>query len=143
MERADIVLGVLAAGEGTAHTPVQVQKLFFLIDKRLGKRISGPFFAFKPYFYGPFDRQVYVELEDLAKKGLVEVCFDGARRTYRLTEAGQQKGRGILATLPEEIASFIENLSSTLRQMSFGELVSAIYRAYPEMRANSVFQASE
>jgi len=143
MKRADLVLAVLAAGEGAPHTPVQVQKLFFLVDRRLGKRISGPYFNFQPYFYGPFDREVYVELENLAEKGLVEIHSEGARRNYTLTRQGQEEGGKLLSSLDSVISSFIRNLSSAVREMSFGELVSAIYRTYPEMKKNSVFQASE
>lgn len=143
MERADLVLAVLAAGEGAPHTPVQVQKLFFLVDRRLGKRISGPHFDFQPYFYGPFDRQVYAELERLAEKGLIEIRSEGSKRSYELTGQGQEKGRELLSSLDSAISSFIRNLSSAVREMSFGELVSAVYRAYPEMKKNSVFQASE
>jgi len=143
MERADLVLAVLAAGEGAHHTPVQVQKLFFLVDRRLGKKVSGPHFNFQPYFYGPFDRAVYVELENLAEKGLVEIHSEGAKRNYTLTAQGQEKGRKLLSNLDSAISSFIINLSSTVRQMSFGELVSAIYRGYPEMKKNSVFQVPE
>lgn len=143
MERRDLVLAVLAAAEGAIHTPVQVQKLFFLIDKRLGKRIGGPYFDFRPYFYGPFDSQVYVVLEELARSGLVEVLSNGPKRSYKLTREGQERGDKLLSTLNPADSSYIRKLSSTVRQMRFGQLVSAIYRAYPEMRKNSVFQEPE
>jgi uncharacterized protein YwgA len=143
MERGDLVLMVLAAGEGAPHTPVQVQKLLFLVDRRLGPRISGPYFDFKPYFYGPFDREVYVELETLAGRRLLEICSEGTRRSYRLTSDGQQKGDRLLSELAPEMAPYLRSLSSAVRRLRFGELVSAIYRAYPEMRVNSVFQSSE
>jgi len=142
MKRKDFVLAVLAVGTGASHTPVQVQKLFFLIDKKLGERVSGPHFDFKPYFYGPFDPKVYQELENLAGKELVEIYHEGTTRNYKLTGKGQEKGEKVLAELDPKVVSFVRKLSSTVRRMGFTELVSAIYRAYPEMRGNSVFQTS-
>lgn len=143
MKRKDLVLGGLAVGEGASHSPVQVQKLFFLIDRKLGKRVEGPHFSFKPYFYGPFDPDVYKELEKLADMGLVEICHEGSSRNYRLTPKGQEKGAASLDTLEPPVVDFIRKLSSAVRGMRFAELVSAIYRAYPEMRENSVFQTSQ
>ena len=143
MERSELVLGALAAGDCADHTPVQVQKLLFLVDKRLAPALGGPHFDFQPYFYGPFDRQVYLELEKLAQQGLVEISWTGTRKAYKLTRQGQERGEEVLATLPEKVRRFLRELSAILRGMSFGELVSAIYRAYPEMKGNSVFQTIE
>lgn len=143
MERSDLVLGVMAAGDGASHSPVQVQKLFFLLDRRVGKALGGPFFEFQPYFYGPFDRLVYSELEALALEGHLEIKAETSRKSYRLTASGQRKGEKVLAQLEPNVVSFIKKLSSAVRQMSFAELVSAVYRAYPEMKENSVFQVTE
>ena len=143
MERSDLVLAVLAAGDGAAHTPVQVQKLLFLVDRRVASGLAGPFFDFQPYFYGPFDRQVYGVLEDLARQGKVEICLEGPLRAYRLTRAGQDAGIALLKTMDAKVAAYIRSLSAIVRKMTFGELVSAVYRAYPEMKENSVFQTAE
>ena len=66
MERKSLMVAALAAGgENASFTPVQVQKLFFLIDREASHFVDGPHFSFKPYDYGPFDREVYAELERL------------------------------------------------------------------------------
>lgn len=46
----------------------------------------------------------------------------------------------ILRQLPPKAQTYIERVSTFVRGLSFTQLVSAIYKAYPEMRANSVFQ---
>ena len=50
----------------------QVQKLFFLLDMNIAKQTAGPHFTFEPYDYGPFDKQVYLELKKMRDDRLVE-----------------------------------------------------------------------
>ena len=142
MDRCDYVLAVLAAADGASHEPVQVQKLFFLLDKKIPRLVGGPHFKFEPYDYGPFDSRVYHELDALARSELVEVSTAGYsnRRTYRTTPAGLVRGAELLGTLPDNAVAYIRKLSAWVRSLSFASLVSAVYQAYPDMRVNSVFQ---
>lgn len=141
MDRKEFVLAVLASGGcGVRYTPVQVQKLFFLIDKEIPDLIGGCQFHFEPYNYGPFDKAVYDELETLEDKGYVEAAFEQTWRNYRLTPEGQEKGDKILDSLSPEAKNYIERASEFVRRLSFKQLVLAIYKAFPEMRENSVFQ---
>ncbi len=141
MKPNDLVLAAIAAGDGAIYTPVQIQKLLFLIDKRIPKAVGGPHFNFEPYHYGPFDRAVFDVLDQLEAKGLVEIERQSDRRwkTYRLTQAGKRQGGAMLNSLKQSIQDYIARLSSYVRSMSFAQLVSAIYYAYPDMKANSVF----
>jgi uncharacterized protein YwgA len=139
MNRSEIVLAALAASDGALHTPVQVQKLFFLIDKKVAEYIGGPFFNFHPDDYGPFDKMVYVELEQLTEQGSVEIIHNGMRR-FRLTIQGQQHGDTLLSSIGEPVADYLRSLSRWVRSVSFADLVSAIYKEYPDMRANSIFR---
>ena len=45
MTRSEILLaGLAAGGENATYTPVQVQKLFFLLDREASVALGGPFF---------------------------------------------------------------------------------------------------
>ena len=142
LKQTDIILAALAASKGAAHSPVQTQKLLFLLDKRLADELSGPHFNFIPHHYGPFDRTIYDLFDQLARQGMVEISRNPALRwrNYRLTPEGQALGEQILAQLQPQVAQYIRELSAFVRKLSFAELVSAIYAAYPEMKVNSVFQ---
>ncbi len=144
MDRGELVLGALAAaGENAVFAPVQVQKLFFLLDENLADLIGGRQFAFEPYDYGPFDKAVYHELEALEHRGLVDVSRAGAsagRRRYSLTPRGEEEGRRALAELPEPASDYMTDLAAWVRGLSFAQLVGSIYKAYPHMRENSIFQ---
>ena len=141
MKRQELMLAALSTAGQRCFSPVQVQKLFFLIDRRLAKGTGGPHFDFQPYDYGPFDQIVYQELDVLHSTGYVDVS-DGSPwdpRQYSLTDSGLQKGKEILAKLESPTQSGISRLADFVRSVSFGQLVSAIYREYPETKVNSVF----
>jgi uncharacterized protein len=141
VDRKDLVLAALSPAERGGFSPVQVQKLFFLVDRKLAGETSGPHFRFRPYDYGPFDHHVYMVLEELETDGLVEVTnrWRRAERRYHLTEKGLERGATALACLEGGPRDLIGRLVEFVRTASFHELVSAVYKAYPEMKANSVF----
>jgi len=120
---------------------VHVQKLFFLIDKRLAKESGVEYFNFQAYDYGPYDKEVYGVLNSLWYEGYIEIDHSNGstRRIYRLTDKGQERGADLYRTLKTEVQTSIKTLVDFVRSLSFAQLVSAIYRAYPEMKANSVF----
>lgn len=140
VNRRDFVMAVLSTSHGREWTPVQVQKIFFLLDKKIGDRNGGPLWNFSAYDYGPFDAAVYDEIENLERSGdgVVNRPPLGGMRTFALTQTGQGKGESLLRTLP--FASYIEALSNWVRNLSFDQLVSAVYKEFPEMRQNSIFR---
>lgn len=140
MDKKQMVLAGLGVSGQKIHSPVQVQKLFFLIDKNIPQYIGGPLFDFHPYNYGPFDKEVYRTIEELATEGLVEILPLTSRFHYRLTSEGQQQGETIYKSLLPEAQKYLTEVSNFVLSLSFSSLVSSIYKAYPEMRKNSVFQ---
>lgn len=140
MERRDLVLAAMSSAGGASLSPVQIQKLFFLLDMNIGELVGGPHFKFKPYHYGPFDRSVYRQIEELQAEGLAEILPGPDWRRYGLTPSGQAAGQSRLHELPSAAQAYIGSAIEFVSRLSFTDLVSAVYRAYPEMRANSVFQ---
>jgi len=141
MNKKDLVLaGLAASNDIDSYSPVQVQKLFFLIDKNAAQYIEGPHFNFQPYNYGPFDKGVYEVLEELERENLVEIFRDGNWREYKLTQSGKEIGRKALEQMDSKVNKYFFDVSEFVRKHSFSEIVSAIYKAYPEMKENSVFQ---
>ena len=138
-QRFDILLAAMAAGGPEArYDPVRVQKLFFLLDREIPQYIDGPYFHFEPYHYGPFDKAVYEDLDELAERG--EISIDTTRRynQYSLTDSGYERGMTVLSSLPEPAARYIEDAAKWIRFVPFKHLISAIYRQYPDMTVNSI-----
>lgn len=144
LNREEFVLAAMSPAEGKRHSPVQVQKLLFVLDTELAEKIGGPHFKFQPYDYGPFDKEVYEVLEELCSQDYVTISFLGRKYPhYSLTPSGFEKGQKTLATLGQSSQQYVARLSEWIMKRSFSQLVSAIYKSYPEMRAYSVFsQAS-
>lgn len=142
MERHQHVLVGLGTSEKAPFTPVQVQKLFFLLDRNGGgDHFSCPQFDFKPYDFGPFDAEVYKELEGLSNAGLVEISYDRTGlKHFRLTAAGQQSANEVFAQLDERSQVFVARVSDWVREQTFTSLLSSMYRHYPDMAVNSVFR---
>lgn len=139
--RDDIILAALAPAGGQEHSPVQVQKLLFLLDREV-PHFVGKHFDFVPYNYGPFDPEVYRALDILGGQGLVSISRVDNRNAYALTPAGQRRGEEILSSLPAGARHYIRRVSKFVMDLTFVQLISAIYKAYPEMRANSVFRSA-
>src|SRR5438105_15267186 len=97
VNKRELLLAALAAGAGDEHTPVQIQKLIFLVEKNLATDLGGAAFAFVPYDYGPFDSSVYEVLRQLESEGLASsaVAPRGWKK-YKLTAHGQVVGERIL-----------------------------------------------
>ena len=139
MNREELVLASLAPGNREVYSPVQVQKLLFILDRVAYKVTDGPHFNFEPYDYGPFDMAVYEVLGELSEQGLVKIT-PGRWNSYNLTASGQEKGMGCLNKLSESYQTYFQSLSDFVMSLSFSELVSSVYKAYPEMKVNSVFR---
>ena len=99
--RQKMMLAALAAESNASFAPVQVQKMFFLLDENIAGDMGGKLFSFEPYDYGPFDKAVYRELDSLSERGYVSVSRWGPSagdRRYLLTAAGEAEGRSHFET---------------------------------------------
>jgi uncharacterized protein len=142
MDRQNFMLAVMAAQDNQiGFLPVHVQKVFFILDKEASGGTGGPYFSFKPYDYGPFDKDVYNELSSLAAKGLIEIDNSRQPRRYLLTSQGYTIGKNNLDILfSNDISKFIADIVNWVSALSFEELVATIYTHYPETKENSIFR---
>jgi uncharacterized protein len=142
MQRDKYILAVMSVSNGAEYTPVQIQKLFFLLDKNLSKHIDGPYFHFEPYNYGPFDKDVYRELDTLRIQNFVDLNFGfNNLKKYRLTVQGQKEGENIFNSLTDVSKDYIKRVDEFVRNLSFDQLIRAVYAEYPEMKAKSIFSS--
>lgn len=143
MNRADVLLAALAAPERKSFYPVHLQKTLFLIDHSLPKLFNQRY-AFQPYDYGPFDKDVYSDAEALKTAGFVTIGQEPGNwyRTYRVTSEGLRRGQELLGQMPPDSAAMIRKIANIVTPLSFQNLVAGIYRAFPHMKANSVFKES-
>ena len=142
MDRKAFVLMALASGGQKIYSPVQVQKLLFLLDDNIPDVVGGPHFDFQPYDYGPFDKDVYNFLERLEEEDLVSILpTERGWNNYTLTPTGLMEGRKNFDNMGAKTRQYAEKLAHFVTTVSFSQLVSAIYAHYPKMKVNSVFNS--
>jgi hypothetical protein len=139
METKDFVLGVLSLTEKQGLSPVQVQKLFFLLDKNIADEIGGIKFNFQPWSYGPFDSEVYNVLETLENEDFIKIDREKQWNIYKISENGTPKAKALFEELSPKAKEYIQKAFNFVVSLSFTDLVRAIYKEYPDMKVNSVF----
>lgn len=139
MTRNDVVLtGMTAAGPRTKFNAVQLQKLFFLVDREIPSLIGGPHFDFMPHHYGPFDRAVYDVIDDLLESGDASVDASSRYPMYSLTASGARKGTRFLAKMHDSASSYMKEASNWIVATPFQPMLAAVYRQYPDMARNTI-----
>ena len=145
MKERDLVLAVMSMFPYQKPSPVQTQKLFFLIDEKLPAYSDCPegvpYFEFRPEGFGPFDRKVFDVLTELCSEGSVNLLGDNWNpiRGYEVTVVGLENGKRFVDEIPEKPRSYIDTLGKWVFSVTFAQLISTIYQAFPEMKVNSVF----
>jgi DNA-binding PadR family transcriptional regulator len=138
--RQEWLLLALAIREGQPMTPVQIQKAMFLLGTEAKQLVGPKFYKFVPYNYGPFDADVYHDLDDLVAKGLVTSGSSGRSwKMYAVTPAGATAAAKVAQAANERAVRYLGAAVGWVSSMSFPQLVRAIYAKYPQYKANSVF----
>ena len=139
MNRPDWLVLLLGLPEADGTAPpsmdrVRVMKCLFILSKNF--TISGDFYNFRPYNYGPFDDTVYRDAELLAREGWIE------QQDVRYTALGPavQRANELAPTLNPAFVAKLREVRAWANTQSFSTLVKAIYAAWPETRVNSIFQ---
>jgi hypothetical protein len=142
LKRSDWILLALLAAKDHRLTAVKLQKALFLLGERRKRDLSGGFYSFRPYHYGPFDADVYNDADNLENNGLIEVDTSQGRslRRYVLTAAGLSAARKAEAHGPKKAVEYLVRVVAWAQPLPFNLLVRAIYEEFPAMRANSIFE---
>jgi uncharacterized phage-associated protein len=139
LEPRDWTLLAIAAGNGEALSPVQLQKSLFLLGEMKLPKPRPLFYDFVPFSYGPLDPKIYRDAEALADLRLVTIQTD-RWKAYAITPQGQLEAERIKQCADPGAADYLERVVAWARSLSFQELVKAIYARFPAYRANSIFQ---
>lgn len=141
MKRRDWALLALSLSPDGALAPVQAQKAMFLLGQNTQTETADGFYHFEPYHYGPFDRNVYADLDTLIDEGLVQRKqsrrYSGTE--FQITERGRARASRSAQESPE-LTRYLESVVQWMRPLSFSTLVSSIYKYYPAFRVKSIFR---
>jgi len=120
---------------------IRVMKGMFLFSQEGPPQVRR-LYNFKPYDYGPFDTQIYHDLDLLEALGMVrsDVVSGTNRRIYRLTEKAQQHFGMLETAAPEAPLAALRGIKRRVTSLSFLDLLKHVYERYPDYAAKSVAQ---
>jgi uncharacterized protein len=141
VNRRDWTLLAICAAGGKGVSPVQLQKVLFLLGRELPHEVSPNFYTFAPYNYGPFSRAIYDDAECLADSGAVAITKVPGENWNRFIATGEGCVRAEEArrSAPKAAAEYLDRAVEWASRQSFQSLVRSIYDKYPDMKVNSVF----
>ena len=137
-DRTDLLLKIITVAEGDPITPVQLQKVAFLVGQECAAYMPSPYYDFVPYDYGPFCIDIYRDAETLENRGLVSIACNPTGGWKEYSATFRSSGADTSA-IPKIVADYIEKAVNWARELTFRELVSSIYYHYPAYGQNSIF----
>jgi uncharacterized protein YwgA len=138
MTKRDWTLLAIAAANGEPLTPVQLQKVLFLLGRM--KLKDANLYNFVPYNYGPYDATIYRDAESLEHDRLVSIRAGGRWKDYSATPEGLRIAERVKRSADPDAVDYLDRVVTWARSLSFQALVRAIYTRFPEFRVNSLFQ---
>ncbi|MEO0102886.1 MAG: hypothetical protein ABIK81_04205 [candidate division WOR-3 bacterium] len=155
--RADfLILFLFALGKKIMGITRLMKYLFLLAKEKEISYYFKEFYSFTPHRLGPFDKNLYEDLNLLQKEGLIEKVGrkkvrlpaiekeitdffepDNGFTEYRLTEKGIKLARGLRKGVDKKIIKGIQEIKSKYGKYPLLKLLEYIYENYPEYQNKS------
>ena len=134
-DKKAFILKILSLIDGYELSPIQLQKFFFLLEKRIGDEAN--LFNFEPYYYGPYSQELKDMVSELEKNGYIQSNnINGIQHCSIARPVSKQELESFLS---EEKKSFISTkLIDFVTKKKFRDLCFSIYKEFPEMAKRSV-----
>ena len=126
-----------AGGETARFNAMQLQNLMLLIDREASAGTGGPWFAFEPRTYGPYDAAVFEAVDRLAAEGNAVIDGTGPYWVCYTSEDGFREGTSTLAEMSARARRYLSRAARWVLARQVGEMMAGIYRRYPEMAIRS------
>ena len=125
--------------------PIRIIKGLFVFSQKISKKfLYGEDFkyAFEPYLYGPYSRQIYSDIASLEDAGYVKSTHkpDVSWKYFSLTDKGKELIDQCVSDVGKVAADYLKILRKWITEQSFENLLKIIYREYPEYAKNSIFK---
>lgn len=108
------------------------QKEIFLLTRRQPFSEMKDALNFKPLWYGPFSKELAVELNNLESDSLVETI-----QNISLTENGFKEASRLWSNLPDSQRIQIIELKEEFNRMPLNELLDYVYKMYKKFTKKS------
>ncbi len=133
----DWLLIYLSECENKPLDPIRIMKGMFLHAQESPISPSEGY-AFVPYTYGPFTKNIYQDLDELEHRGLIRRNPRGPRWDYReCTVSGLQQATLLRKTASPSALTSIVSIKEKILSLSFNDLLREVYTRYPDFAVNS------
>lgn len=142
MKREEWILLAADCAENGSLSPIQLQKSLFLLSQKYPNEVGEGFYEFKPYNYGPFDKEIYSDCIVLAQQGflIVQQPIGQSWTGYSVTRTGIEYAKRLEKKAFKDGREYLCQIVKWIQGLTFSELLTAIYNAFPEFKKDSVFQ---
>ena len=130
-----LILALIAEKAKRARRSAEVlvtalMKYVFLFQME-GSASHRRLYHFVPYLYGPFAKELYIDLEKLQEEGLVQVESNPEEDKMKITLTDQVRMEALLAELPEDLKEDAATVISTYGELDHNSLLEVVYEKYP------------
>jgi uracil-DNA glycosylase len=141
LSRLDILLMLIMASKsdgisGNIRGKTKLQKLLFLVQNELQKQGYKARYAFRPYRYGPYSRELYTDVQWLKMKNLLDIQTDfhediGVIAEFTITDTGRER-LSLLKDMQiyKAIQVAISTVFSIYGEMGVTELVETVHKEF-------------
>lgn len=143
--RDRLLLFIALDGAPRGLDPVRLQKGMFL-DAHESGAPRAQTYSFVPYNYGPMSTQIYTDLGELTRAGMIEaIPVKGQSWSrYVATDIGLKEGRRLMRdSFSPEDSRRLHRIKKNVASKSFKALLEDVYERYPGFAVNSVFRRGE
>lgn len=141
MNKKEWTLLAISFADDAYLSPAQLQKSLFLFEHNKPRATGSDFYDFIPYNYGPFSSEIYFDVKSLCEEGLVKLGRPVGQRWigYCITKEGRAYRDSLKANVPREDHVYLSKIVKWARSLTFRQLLSYIYKKFPQYKVNSVF----
>ena len=141
--RQETLVTFLGAGNKKLD-PIRIQKGLFLLAMETPEDWlpSEARYAFEPYHYGPYSVDINRDLEELQRRGYLEITEVLGRswNYYSLSPEGSEAVRGVSERMDARTLEYVGKLREFVGRLPFNRLLTKVYDKYPSYAVNSVFK---
>ena len=130
-----LILALIAEKAKRARRSAEVlvtalMKYVFLFQME-GSASHRRLYHFVPYLYGPFAKELYIDLEKLQEEGLVQVESNPEEDKTKITLTDPARAEALFADLPEDLKEDAATVISTYGDLDHNSLLEVVYEKYP------------
>lgn len=122
-------VGQKKKADQTAIFMTSLMKYAFLFQ--MESNFNRRFYHFVPYYYGPFAKEIYIDLERLQTENLVTVDNETDEDKIRITLANPALADLALAEFPDNLKQEVADIISTYGNLDYNDLLKTVYKKYP------------